>query len=117
MIALILALFALRLHLAGLVPTPPPPPVPVPAVVVAPTSGRAHGASRGPSGTSRAGRPSGGAAIPLPQPPAAPVTVPPAAPVPAPGPDSPVCDAGQSPAVDGCAQGQLPEETLGRAYG
>lgn len=113
MIALILALFALRLHLAGLVPTPPPPPVPVPAVVVAPTSGRAHGASRGPSGTSRAGRPSGGAVVPLPQPDptSAPTTVP------APGPDSPVCDPGQSPSVDGCAQGQLPEETTGRAYG
>lgn len=31
-----------------------------------------------------------------------------------PNADSPVCGVGQSPAVDGCAQGQLPDETIGR---
>lgn len=31
-----------------------------------------------------------------------------------PGPDDPVCEVGQVPAVDHCAQGQLPEETIGR---
>jgi hypothetical protein len=36
--------------------------------------------------------------------------------VPAPTADSPVCDGAQTPAVDGCAQGQLPEETTGRQY-
>lgn len=60
-------------------------------------------------------RPPVHAHAPKPVPAPAPAPVP--ALVPAPGPDSPVCEAGQTPAVDGCAQGQLPEETTGRAYG
>lgn len=34
-----------------------------------------------------------------------------------PGPDDPVCEPGQSPAVDRCAQGQLPDEMVGREVG
>lgn len=53
---------------------------------------------------------------PTPDAPTAP-TSPTAPAVPAPGPDSPVCEPGQSPAREGCAQGQLPAETQGRQYG
>ena len=31
-----------------------------------------------------------------------------------PGPDDPVCEPGQTVEIDHCAQGQLPEETIGR---
>lgn len=93
--------------LAMLTGQPAPTIPPAPAAVVA--SAPAHH-PRGDAPTKRVVPPAP-VAVTTPQAPTAPTSVP------TPGPDSQVCGPGQTPAVDGCAQGQLPEETIGRVTG
>lgn len=119
MIALLLALLVHLGHLGAAVPAPAhgvtvSPAAPAPATVGQPPAGTAQ---RVPS--RRGGRAASQPAVVVPAPPLASSDERPAAPAPVTvaGPDSPVCEPGEDAARDGCAQGQLPDETTGRALG